>query len=651
MHHRLIVVITIISLPSSIVCFFCTYFDSLSRPQIPLATKSHDIELDAIKSESSIVLFSRWKNPPYIAVLTEPDACTSNVRVEETIHAIEQATADGGVNLVVLRVADDSEGKCALHKWKLLQSLAQLKSRRTFHLVVNDDVDIVLKAMAQNISVDGVHVKERNVHLIPSIRSQLEHAVITSEKDIIIGTSCHSIESATTSYLLSPRGPDYLFVGTCYLTQSHPEKKTFDQLEGPVLPGKVKQKLYHIHNNTNHDRIPPVIFAIGGIDEENCQEPVLRYGADGVAVIRTVMQASDSREIVRRMRRSMSNNKEPSQIDEFLTYINASTDKWSVLEPSTNFKGSNMPLTDTELPLLHGLLFVNKPSGYSTLPTKQKLFPCLSDIVNEWLSTNPKGQQRLKLALEYEDRWWDIMLQTMSSKQQRVLKRWKKDENVKLSTFVPRPVHRLDVDTSGIVCIALTPYALRAANIMFATKSQQVINGDTFELVHKSYVALVNGKLDRGEGTIMHSIGKVWIDDHAAGIPACDISNDGSYAFVRPGDSYKLSFAPGSLREAVTSYRTLTLTSEKEDALDVSRVELTAHTGRSHQLRLHMASMGHPIVGDRMHGYTSHLAETARIGEDRLHLHAARLSINAWGLTADGKYEVCRVVVDSDPPF
>jgi 23S rRNA-/tRNA-specific pseudouridylate synthase len=61
--------------------------------------------------------------------------------------------------------------------------------------------------------------------------------------------------------------------------------------------------------------------------------------------------------------------------------------------------------------------------------------------------------------------------------------------------------------------------------------------------------------------------------------------------------------------------------------------------------------MGHPIVGDRMHGYTSHLAETARIGEDRLHLHAARLSINAWGLTADGKYEVCRVVVDSDPPF
>lgn len=644
--YRLIVVITIISFPSSIVGFL-TYFNSLTRPLFAFeATKSHN-ELDVIKSESPISLSSRWKNPPYIAVLTEPDACNSNARVDETIHAIEQATAGGGVNLVVLRVADDSEGRCALHKWKLLQSLAQLKSRRTFHLVVNDDVNIVLRAMAQNVSVDGVHVKERNVHLIPSIRSQLENAEVSSEKDVIIGTSCHSIESATKSYLLPSRGPDYLFVGTCYLTQSHPEKKTLNQLEGPTLPGKVKQELYLIHNNTQLDRIPPVIFAIGGIDEENCHEPVLKYGADGVAVIRTVMQATDSSEIVRRMKRLMS-NEQPTQIE---SYIDTSTDGWSILEPSTNFEGSNMPLTVTELPLLHGLLFVNKPSGYSTLPTKQKRFPCLSDIVNGWLSTNSEGQQRLKCALEYEDRWWNIMLQTMSSKQQRVLKRWKKDDNAKLSTFVPRPVHRLDVDTSGIVCIALTPYALRAANIMFAKKSQQVINGHAFEQVLKSYVALVNGKLDREEGTITHSIGKVWIDDHSAGIPACDILDDGSNAFVRSGDSSKLFFAPGSLREAITTYRTLTLTSKKEDALDVSRVEVTAHTGRSHQLRLHMASMGHPIVGDRMHGYTSHLAETARIGEDRLHLHAVRLSINAWDITTEGKYEVCRVVVESDPPF
>lgn len=639
--YRFVAVIVIISLPSSIVGFF---FNCLSRPQTPLATKSHDNELDAINYQESPILFSRWKNPPYIALLTEPDACTSNVKVEETIHAIEQATADGGVNLVVIRVAD-AEGTCALQKWKLLQSLAQLKSRRTFHLVVNDDVNIVLKAMAQNISVDGVHVKERNVNLIPSIRSQC--SVVSSGKDVIIGTSCHSIESAKKSYLLSPRGPDYLFVGTCYHTQSHPEKQTVDQLEGPALPGKVKQELYHIHNNTQHDRIPPVVFAIGGIDEENCQEPVLKYGADGIAVIRTVMQAADSREIVRRMKISMSNEL-PTQIE---SHIDTRNDEWSVLEPSTNFEGSNMPLMDTELPLLYGLLFVNKPSGYSTLPTKQKLFPCLSDIVNKWLSTNPEGQQRLKLALEYENRWWDIMLQQNSSKQQRVLKRWKKDENAKLSTFVPRPVHRLDVDTSGIVCIALTPYALRAANIMFAKKSQQVINGHAFETVQKSYVALVMGKLDREDGTITHSIGKVWIDDHAAGIPACDISNDGSDAFVRPGDSSKFSFAPGSLREAITSYRTLTLISEKEDALDVSRVELTAHTGRSHQLRLHMASMGHPIVGDMMHGYESHLAETARIGENKLHLHAARLSINAWDITAEGTYEVCGVVVESDPPF
>ena len=193
-------------------------------------------------------------------------------------------------------------------------------------MVVNDDVDIVIKALSLNVTVDGVHVKERNAHLIPSILSKLEHAVTCSFKEndpiakIIIGTSCHSIQSAMKSYQLSPRGPDYLFVGTCYLTQSHPEKQTLDQLEGPCLPGGVKRELYTIYKRTKNGIIngstmypqstpttPPVIFAIGGIDEQNCHEPVLKFGADGIAVIRTVMQAPNPREIVRHMKRIMHN--------------------------------------------------------------------------------------------------------------------------------------------------------------------------------------------------------------------------------------------------------------------------------------------------------------------------------------------------------
>ena len=260
-------------------------------------------------------------SPPYLAVLTELDACSSMQRVEETIDTIDKATLDGNVNLVVIRVNDDAndDNNSLLHnKWSLLKSLAELKSARQFRLVVNNDVNIVLQALSQNINVDGVHVKEHNKHLIPSIRSQLEHAITccssnhNNEKhkyNIIVGTSCHSIQSAHTSYEQSPSdGPDYLFVGTCYLTQSHPEKVSVDQLEGPRLPGRVKKYLYKLFNSNKEQQgitlPPPVIFGIGGIDELNCHEPVT-FGADGVATIRTVMQAFDPRSAAQCIKNAM----------------------------------------------------------------------------------------------------------------------------------------------------------------------------------------------------------------------------------------------------------------------------------------------------------------------------------------------------------
>lgn len=251
---------------------------------------------------------SRWGAQPYIAVLTEPDACTSMIRVEETMQSIEPAVMCGGVNLVVLRVDDSSSDG---HKWVLLKRLAELRMQFHFLLVVNNDVDIVLKALSDNIFLDGVHVKEHNAHMIPSIRSEL----YKYNENIFIGTSCHTLQSAMESYNL---GPDYLFVGTCYLTRSHPEKQSVEQLEGPSFPGRVKQELYWIYNDMS-DRakdsylmkkptIPPIIFAIGGIDEQNCHEPVVTYGADGVAVIRTVMQASDPGEVVLQMKAAMEDN-------------------------------------------------------------------------------------------------------------------------------------------------------------------------------------------------------------------------------------------------------------------------------------------------------------------------------------------------------
>jgi len=336
--------------------------------------------------------------------------------------------------------------------------------------------------------------------------------------------------------------------------------------------------------------------------------------------------------------------------------------EWSILEPTlsatTTTESSDLHSKSrvgfTELPLLLGLLFVNKPAGYSTLPTKQQLdnptcpaYPCLADIVKEWLHTDPIGQDRLHKAIECEEVWWDYILQQLTNdpNQLKRLQRVRDNQLAKRSTFDPRPVHRLDIDTSGIVCIALTPYALRAANMLFEKKT---INDVDAEVVQKEYVALVEGYLDRGDVqtvTVDYPIGKVWIDDHNEW--ACDISGKGSAPFIRPGDVSKHSFVPESLRHAVTTFRVVPPLDGS--STKTTRVELKPQTGRGHQLRLHMASIGHPIVGDYMHGRTS----SQSTGE-RLYLHASELSMDAWCMSserASEMFQISRVCVHSSPPF
>ena len=273
-----------------------------SYPQRHMSLKCHQDE--ALLRSSQI----KWQNPPHLAILTEPDACDSRTRVEETYHAIERATSDGHVDLVVVRVADDlspiEEDKRNIHKLDLLQRLSRLKLDRqkhgsTFKLVVNNDLEIMIKALSQDISIDGVHVKERNIECIPLIRQQLQEVIIEhgGTDSIIIGTSCHSVKSALDSY----QNVDYLFVGTCYMTLSHPEKNV-QQLEGPAFPARIKKQLQDASDDSVF-ALP--VFALGGIDETNCHEPVL-LGADGVGVIRSVMKAEDPQMVVDRMKKSMT---------------------------------------------------------------------------------------------------------------------------------------------------------------------------------------------------------------------------------------------------------------------------------------------------------------------------------------------------------
>lgn len=141
-------------------------------------------------------------------------------------------------------------------------------------------------------------------------------------------------------------------------------------------------------------------------------------------------------------------------------------------------------------------------------------------------------------------------------------------------------VHRLDCDTSGVIIFA-------------RTKQAQGFLGQEFEQrrAHKTYVARLQGRLDRDHGTVDLPIGSDW--DYR---PRQKVTPDG--------------------RPAVTDWQ-VTARSDGE-----TRVRLTPHTGRSHQLRVHMLALGHPILGDQIYA-----PDTTR-DHPRLMLHAETLSLH-----------------------
>ena len=139
--------------------------------------------------------------------------------------------------------------------------------------------------------------------------------------------------------------------------------------------------------------------------------------------------------------------------------------------------------------------------------------------------------------------------------------------------------HRLDRDTSGVCVLAKTKAALRALSIAFQERQ-----------VNKTYVGAVAGVPD-ATGVIDGAIGKILTPE--------------GYNRVA-----LVSEAEGG-RAATTAYRVL------DTAGDSSLLELAPRTGRAHQLRVHLSSIGHPLLGDALHG--------GKAG-DRLCLHSARLA-------------------------
>lgn len=155
----------------------------------------------------------------------------------------------------------------------------------------------------------------------------------------------------------------------------------------------------------------------------------------------------------------------------------------------------------------------------------------------------------------------------------------------RMATLYPqaRIVHRLDLATSGVMVLAMSAEAHRHLGLQFERRH-----------VAKTYIADVWGHMKENSGNVDLPL-------------RCDWPN-------RP----RQIVDPQKGRDAQTHWSVI----ERIEAPARTRVMLTPITGRSHQLRVHMLSLGYPILGDQLYAPDAAYAATSR-----LHLHAQSLSI------------------------
>jgi thiamine-phosphate diphosphorylase len=267
-----------------------------TRPRAATMPSVSDAHQDDFETDGKV--FRAMGHRPLLAIITSPNSCETHDSMEASFEAIRQAVQTQYVDLVSIRLSSsDDEGDGENESWRqravtLTKRLVELSigptttttlsSLPTFKVVCSSD----MVSVAVEANAHGVHVKERHLPILGDIVEQFDYP-------IIIGTSTHSLHSHPNQIIQ----PHYYFVGTCYMTASHPEKSSPFDLEGPQLPGKFKKVL-----GRRSKSIP--IFAIGGIDDSNCHEP-LAFGADGVAVIRAVVEADDPGKAVIRLQEKM----------------------------------------------------------------------------------------------------------------------------------------------------------------------------------------------------------------------------------------------------------------------------------------------------------------------------------------------------------
>lgn len=146
-------------------------------------------------------------------------------------------------------------------------------------------------------------------------------------------------------------------------------------------------------------------------------------------------------------------------------------------------------------------------------------------------------------------------------------------------------VHRLGMDTSGLIILAKNKAAVRDLNGVFRERK-----------VERTYEALVAGHVDKNEGLISLPVMRdyefppyvrISTDEHQHALVGLDAEVVGKKILEGP-------------KESITKYQVVSR--EEYNGQPVTRVTLTSISGRYHQLNVHMAAFGHPIVGDSVYG-------------------------------------------------
>jgi 23S rRNA pseudouridine1911/1915/1917 synthase len=148
----------------------------------------------------------------------------------------------------------------------------------------------------------------------------------------------------------------------------------------------------------------------------------------------------------------------------------------------------------------------------------------------------------------------------------------------------PGVVHRLDKDTSGLLVLAKTAAAYESLTAQLAERT-----------VTRRYRAVVHGRMTRDGGVVDAPIGR------------------------DPRDRVRMAVVPRGGRRAITRWSVLERFSQFSD------LEVALETGRTHQIRVHMASLGHPVVGDPLYGRRA-MRTSAAASFEGLALHAAALA-------------------------